>query len=96
MTQKIIDNLEISIKNVHIRIENNLIDTQQDCNNHHHHNKKWSFGIVLDHISCYNCNNNGVKVYTKRQTIEDVLYKKIILENIAMYWNYEENVFFEP
>lgn len=29
MTQKIIDNLEISIKNVHIRLENNFIETQQ-------------------------------------------------------------------
>ncbi len=78
---KIIDNLQITIKNIHVRFEDTI-------------NNKYSWGFCLDKIEIYTTNKNGEKIFVDRTNNEnknEPMRKLLVISNAGIYWNAHEN-----
>ena len=85
ITLKVLDNLQITIKSIHIRVENPL----KDC--------RFSFGVTLDFLSIHATNENWIKTFVDRSNHENENlpnFKILILNNLGVYWNSEETHYF--
>jgi vacuolar protein sorting-associated protein 13A/C len=74
---KIIDNLQLTIKDIHIRYEDEI-------------SKRYSFGVTLEEFKLYTVNAKGESEYIDRNKPEyanEPLRKKLELSNLGIYWN---------
>ena len=78
LSSKIIDNIQIDIKNIHIRLEDHTTSGEP-----------WSLGITLKELKLYTCNSDWKKTYIDR-TLKDnkglPLFKLLNLSNFAFYF----------
>lgn len=83
MTKKIVDNIQVTIRNVHVRFEDTLT-------------KRYSWGFCLDKIETFTINKDGEKTFIDR-TIEEnkneTIRKLLIISNAGIYWNANEQKF---
>ncbi|CAD8058857.1 unnamed protein product [Paramecium sonneborni] len=80
---KIIDNLQLSISNIHIRFEDTI-------------KNEFAWGFSIKKIETFTCNSEWKKQYFDRNKEENkkvALQKLLILENIGAYWNQQEKIF---
>ena len=69
MVAKIIDNIQVQISNIHIRLES-IVEPVENL----------SFGLTLDSLSVYTCDQNWKASFidrTKSSTKNDTVYKKL-------------------
>jgi hypothetical protein len=89
LVTKIIDNVQVSIKNIHIRFECSL-------NPKTHFN----FGVTLDGLTIFTTDERGVKQFLDRSKKENEgkpMHKRLFLNDFSFYWNDKEMApFFEP
>lgn len=74
---KILDNLQVTVKDIHIRYQDELT-------------KAYSFGLTLEEFRLYTVNAGGQPQYVDRSRPENAkepLRKKLELYNIGLYWN---------
>eukprot|EP00339_Tiarina_fusa_P024665 CAMPEP_0117060720 /NCGR_PEP_ID=MMETSP0472-20121206/42236_1 /TAXON_ID=693140 ORGANISM="Tiarina fusus, Strain LIS" /NCGR_SAMPLE_ID=MMETSP0472 /ASSEMBLY_ACC=CAM_ASM_000603 /LENGTH=161 /DNA_ID=CAMNT_0004779043 /DNA_START=1 /DNA_END=482 /DNA_ORIENTATION=+ len=71
---KIFANLQISIKNIHIRYQTSG-------------SSPYAFGITLDSLYLRTTNAQKVPVVVKAKENREMIYKLIELHNLALYWN---------
>lgn len=82
---KVLDNLQITIKSIHIRVEN-LIG-----------NNKYSLGMTLNFLSIHATNEKWEKKFIDRTDSKNEnlpSYKILLLNNFSVYWNSDEKNFF--
>ncbi|CAG8518582.1 8655_t:CDS:10 [Ambispora gerdemannii] len=75
LVTKIIDNLQISINNIHIRYEDKLSDPD-------HH---FAVGLTLSEFSAVSTDANWKPTFIEEETI--AIHKLITLGSLAIYWN---------
>ena len=76
---KIVDNVQVSIKNIHIRFECEL---DQKCS--------FNFGITMDSLTVFTTDERGNKTFIDRSKAENIrlpVNKKLILDDFSFYWN---------
>ena len=76
ITTRIIDNLELTIKNIHIRFENT--------------EKNYQYGITLDQINAFTTDEEWNKIFVDRTNQDNKLAnrnKLIKINNLGVYWN---------
>ena len=79
---KVIDNVQVSVKNIHIRFECALGSKQS-----------FNFGLTLDSLSIFTTDDKGVKVFLDRSKAENAklpVNKKLMLNDFSFYWNDKE------
>lgn len=84
MVVKIIDNIQVTIKNIHVRYEDEIT-------------KNYSFGVTLEELKIYTVNRHGEPEFidrTKKEYQNEPLRKKLILSEFGVYWN-EKSDFFQ-
>ncbi|EAR98083.2 amine-terminal region of chorein, A TM vesicle-mediated sorter (macronuclear) [Tetrahymena thermophila SB210] len=84
MTVKIIDNIQLSFKNIHIRWEDSL--------------KGYSFGLTLQELQANTTDENWVPTFidrTKSEEINKPINKLLNLTNLRLYWNQNESSFLQ-
>ena len=77
---KIIDNLQINLQNVHVRIENEDLEDKQST---------FSLGITLKQITFNTTDQQWKKQFVDRTLKENAqtpLYKLLSIENFAVYY----------
>ncbi|KAL4496109.1 hypothetical protein ABPG72_015531 [Tetrahymena utriculariae] len=80
LTMKIVENLQITIRNIHVRFEDTIT-------------KKYSWGFCLDKIEIYTTNKDGVKTFVDRTVEEnkkEPMRKILVISNAGVYWNANE------
>ena len=78
MIAKIIDNIEISISNVHIRYEDSISLP----------GKTFAAGVTISSIELFTTDDNWNQQFVDRSTVNDAMMKKLgKLENLGVYWN---------
>ena len=87
LTIKIIDNIQINIKNIHIRFEDNMQREGQ----------KFSFGITLKELSAHTCDETWNESFIDR-TVDNTnkskaLFKILNISHFAFYWQTNETTF---
>ena len=85
LTSKIIDNIQLKIKNIHIRYENDLKGDGQ---------QQYAMGLSLDQLEVFTTDGNGQKKYidrTKSEFKDQPMRKQLKLSNLGVYWNSREN-----
>ena len=85
LTSKIIDNIQLKIKNIHIRYENDLKGDGQ---------QQYAMGLSLDQLEVFTTDGNGQKKYIDRTKLEfkdQPMRKQLKLSNLGVYWNSREN-----
>lgn len=71
---RVLDNLQFSIKNIHVRYEDNI-------------DKQYSFGITLDSVEAHTSDKEGQKKFLDRTSkTKEILFKNIRLNNLGFYW----------
>ena len=75
---KIIENLQITIKNIHIRYEDN--NNNED---------DFAFGMVLREIKAFSCDSNWNPSFN---TDDTMCFKQIHLESLSVYLDYNVEV----
>ena len=83
MVVKIIDNIQVTVKNIHVRYEDHIT-------------RKYSFGVTLEELKVYTVNKYGEPEFIDRNKKEyqnEPLRKKLILAELGVYWN-ESSQFF--
>ncbi|EGR30928.1 PH domain protein [Ichthyophthirius multifiliis] len=81
LTMKIIDNIQICVKNIHVRYEDTITN-------------KYSWGFSLDKIDIFTTNKNGEKVFVDRTLSEnknESMRKLLMISNAGIYWNAKES-----
>jgi hypothetical protein len=76
---KVIDNVQISVRNIHIRFECQLGPKQS-----------FNFGLTLDSLSIYTTDDRGNKLFLDRSKAENSklpVNKKLMLNDFSFYWN---------
>lgn len=84
LTMKIIDNLQVSIKSIHIRYEETMF-------------KSYSWGLSLDRIDVYTTDKDGTRKFidrTQKEFMHEPMRKTLILSNLGVYWNSDEKFMF--
>lgn len=84
MVVKIIDNIQVTIKNIHVRYEDEITNN-------------YSFGVTLEELKIYTVNRHGEPEFidrTKKEYQNEPLRKKLILSEFGVYWN-EKSDFFQ-
>ncbi|KAJ3332602.1 hypothetical protein HDU76_013706 [Blyttiomyces sp. JEL0837] len=79
MTQlitKIVDNLQITIKNIHIRYEDRF-GKQKD--------RTFSFGITLSELSAVSTDDKWNEAFIHEES--GIIHKLVRMESLAVYWN---------
>ena len=77
MVVKIIDNLQVTIRDIHIRYEDTL-------------SKTFAFGVTLEELKLYTVNSKGEPEYVDRsrpENAEEPLRKQLEMYNVGVYWN---------
>lgn len=74
---KVVDNLQFSIRNVHIRYED-------DSNPQN----PFSVGLILEHLSAQSTNEEWNPVFLMSE--HKLIYKLVSLKNLSIYWNSSE------
>ena len=74
----VIDNLQVSITNVHIRLEYNV------------GNRTMAIGVVIPSIKVFTIDDNGIKVDVNTSKTE--IRKKLILQNLSIYIDTSTNM----
>lgn len=85
LVSKIVDNLQVSLTNLHLRIEN------EDDNNPIN---QFSLGISLQAIDLYTTNRKWDKVYvdlTLPENKEEPMFKMLHVVNFGVYYKTREN-----
>lgn len=70
--EQIFDNLMVSVKNIHIRIENAL-------------GQPYCFGGILEDFSMKSVDSNGKSIFVKRSSTLDKVTKMISFKNLVLY-----------
>lgn len=70
--EQIFDNLKVSVKNIHIRIENSR-------------GKQYCFGGILEDFNMKSVDQDGKSVFVKRQNQLDTVIKMISFKNLILY-----------
>ena len=86
---KIIDNLQINLQNVHVRIENEDLEDKQST---------FSLGITLKQITFNTTDQQWKKQFVDRTLKENAqtpLYKLLSIENFAVYYKIQETKFIQ-
>ena len=82
LSSKIIDNIQIDIKNIHIRLEDQTTSGEP-----------WRLGSTLKELKLYTCNSDWKQTYIDR-TLKDnkglPLFKLLNLSNFAFYFQSDE------
>jgi vacuolar protein sorting-associated protein 13A/C len=81
LTTKIIDNVQVRIKNIHIRFECKVMDKPM-----------FSFGMTLDGLTIYTTDEAGTKIYVDRTNKKNEgkpMHKRLHLVDFSVYWNFE-------
>ena len=79
MLIRIIDNVQLTIKNIHVRLEDQL-----DPNN------RFSLGLCLEEFQLFTTNADWHKQFidrTQPQHKHEPMRKQLILNNLGIYWN---------
>ena len=83
----ILDNVQLTLKNVHIRFENQGIeDFQEDLN--------YSWGVTLDRLELFTTDSSWKKTFYDRnqpQNKDQPMYKLLVLSSLSVYWNSEQS-----
>ncbi|EAR98864.2 PH domain protein (macronuclear) [Tetrahymena thermophila SB210] len=83
LTMKIVDNLQVTIKNIHVRFEDTIT-------------KRYSWGFCLDKIETFTINKDGEQTFIDR-TVQanknEPTRKLLIISNAGIYWNAHEERF---
>lgn len=82
---KVLDNLQITIKKIHLRVENKLSQNP------------YSFGVTLDFLTTHTTNEKWEKKFIDRTNPENENlsnYKILVLKNFSIYWNSDEKQLF--
>lgn len=97
LTTRIIDNLQLQIKNVHLRIE------QKDAVKIDMSGKKvsdpannFSRGLSLESVDVYTVSDKGQRIFIDRTKPDDKLeplHKRLIIENFGIYYKTAEDHF---
>lgn len=77
MVTKIIDNIQVTVKDIHVRYEDDITN-------------QYSFGVTLEELKIFTVNNNGQPEFidrTKKEYENEPLRKKLLLSNFGVYWN---------
>ncbi len=83
---RIIDNLQVNIKSIHIRFENEGVEGLHD-------EMKYSWGITLDRLEIYTTDDNWKKKFFDRTDAKNKdknMNKLLILGSFCVYWNSDE------
>ncbi len=74
---KIIDNLQVTVKDIHIRYEDQIYN-------------EYSFGATLEELKIFTVNENDEPVFvdrTKKEFKNEPLRKRLVMSNFGIYWN---------
>lgn len=85
LIEKIIDNLSISIKDIHIRLES-VTEPIENL----------SFGFTLDSLSIQTCDENWKPTFLdidNSDALKKTVFKSLEIKNFYIYWNSEETLF---
>jgi vacuolar protein sorting-associated protein 13A/C len=83
LTLKVIDNLQLQVKNIHVRWESN---------------NTYAWGLKLDSLDAYTTNYEWLKVFIDRTDEKNRLTpinKLVMLSRLCIYWNAAETVFLQ-
>ncbi|PRP76755.1 hypothetical protein PROFUN_11758, partial [Planoprotostelium fungivorum] len=78
MMNKIVDNIQFSVDDVHVRYED--AETNPD--------RPMSFGFTLEHLSAESVDENWTPTFLNLETL---IHKIVNLKNISLYWNPSES-----
>ncbi|KAI8811809.1 hypothetical protein BJ742DRAFT_753443 [Cladochytrium replicatum] len=81
LVTKIVDNLQITMKNIHIRFE----DTESDPEAH------FAVGITLDELSAVSTDENWLEAFIHEEL--GIIHKLAKMGSLAVYWNTDEPSF---
>ncbi|KAI8912336.1 hypothetical protein DFJ77DRAFT_511881 [Powellomyces hirtus] len=81
LVTKIVDNVQISMKNIHIRYEDQISNPK--C--------PFSVGITLEELSAVSCDTNWQETFLHEQA--DIIRKIIKLASLSMYFNTHSRTF---
>jgi hypothetical protein len=70
--EQIFDNLLISVKNIHIRIESNL-------------KQPYCFGVILEDFNLKSVDSQGKPIFIKRESAKDRVTKLVSFKNLSLY-----------
>lgn len=73
----IVENLELKIKNVHIRYEDSISIPDQ----------RFAFGINIESLSARSCDSNWTPGYTTAWIKDSASFKLVELEAMSFYWD---------
>jgi vacuolar protein sorting-associated protein 13A/C len=79
LVTKIVDNLQITIKNIHIRFEDHSSNP----------NRLFSIGLTLKSLTAVSTDENWVESFIVNP--QDAVNKLVSLDNFAVYWNTRES-----
>lgn len=77
LVTNIVENLELKIRNVHIRYEDAISVPQH----------RFSFGITIDSLSARSCDANWQAGFTTAWNQQTASFKLVELESMSMYWD---------
>lgn len=82
---KIIDNVQLTIQNMHMRLEN-----------YEHFGNTFSMGLTLKEIAVHTTNSEWRKEYfdrTKQQNFDKPVFKVLSIVKCGLYWRVKEDKF---
>lgn len=77
LATNIIENLELKIKNVHIRYEDSAITVQ---------NQRFACGITIDSLSARSCDSNWITGFSSSWNQTSASFKLVELTSMSIYW----------
>ncbi|KAJ3171453.1 hypothetical protein HDU88_007532 [Geranomyces variabilis] len=81
LVTKIVDNVQISMKNIHIRYEDRISNPEYP----------FSVGITLEELSAVSCDSNWQETFLHEQA--NIIHKVIKLASLSMYFNTHSTTF---
>lgn len=76
LVTKIVDNLQVTIKNIHFRYEDAISHPEREL---------FSFGFTLEGLSAFSTDMNWEEAYVAG--VVDKIYKMVNLEDLSIYWD---------
>lgn len=76
LVTNIVENLELKIKNVHIRYEDTVTVPMH----------RFSFGITIDSLQARSCDSNWIAGYTNAWNQTTASFKLVELTDMSIYW----------
>lgn len=90
LTTRIIDNLQLEIKNVHLRIEQkDAVKINQSGNKVSDPSNNFSMGLTVENVDIYTVSNTGARTFIDRTKPEEKLtplHKRLLVTNIGFYY----------